>query len=457
MKNKFKLSKEVSAIIVKMKKAGFDCYAVGGCVRDLVIGRPTNDWDFTTNATPDQIQKLFPDSFYDNKFGTVGIPMDRDNPYKKTVYEITTYRSEKGYSDFRHPDEIVFGQKLEEDLQRRDFTVNAMAYDGSEITDLFEGLKDLEKKIIRSVGKAPERFNEDALRMMRAVRLASELGFVIEEKTFQAITDNAKLINKISAERVREELLKILASAYPTEGIRLLRNSLLLAEILPELDKCFQVEQKSPKRHHTLDVGNHLLESLKNTPSRDPVVRLATLLHDVGKPPTFRKTDEGVITFYNHEIVGASIVRNIAARLHMSKKDSEKLVRLVRFHQFTVDERQTDSALRRFIKNVGKEYLADMLHLRTGDRLGGGARETSWRLELFKKRLLEVQKQPFSVTDLKANGRDVMEIYNIGSGPMVGSVLNMLFNDVSEGKLPNTREILLKRIKDLKKEITLKE
>ena len=265
MKNKFKLSKEVSAIIVKMKKAGFDCYAVGGCVRDLVIGRPTNDWDFTTNATPDQIQKLFPDSFYDNKFGTVGIPMDRDNPYKKTVYEITTYRSEKGYSDFRHPDEIVFGQKLEEDLQRRDFTVNAMAYDGSEITDLFEGLKDLEKKIIRSVGKAPERFNEDALRMMRAVRLASELGFVIEEKTFQAITDNAKLINKISAERVREELLKILASAYPTEGIRLLRNSLLLAEILPELDKCFQVEQKSPKRHHTLDVGNHLLESLKNT------------------------------------------------------------------------------------------------------------------------------------------------------------------------------------------------
>ena len=456
MMKQYRLPPSARKTIDKMKKAGFECYAVGGCVRDMVLGRTTRDWDFTTNALPEKIQKLFPDSFYDNKFGTVGIPISIANSDKKAIYEITTYRSEKGYSDFRHPDEIVFGESLSEDLKRRDFTINALACDGGKITDLFGGIRDVDKKIIRAVGNAEERFQEDALRMMRAIRLATELGFIIEEKTIQAISLKSKLINKISSERVRDELLKILSSDYPHEGIKLLRNTGLLAEILPELEKCFGVEQKSPKRHHTLAVGNHLLESLKNCPSRDAIVRLATLLHDVGKPPTFNKTLDGVITFYNHEIVGASIVRNMAQRLHLSKKDTDKLIRLVRFHQFTVDERQTDSAVRRFIKNIGPEYLTDMLHLRTGDRLGGGARETSWRLELFKKRLLEVQKQPFSVADLKADGHDIMKIYKTGPGPIIGSVLNMLFNDVVEGKLPNEREILLKRIKDLKKESTPK-
>ena len=452
MMKQYRLPPSVRKTIDKMKKAGYECYTVGGCVRDMLLGRSTRDWDFTTNALPEMIQKHFPDSFYDNKFGTVGIPINIANSDKKAIYEITTYRSEKGYSDFRHPDEIVFGDSLSEDLKRRDFTINALAYDGGKIIDLFDGIKDMEKKNIRAVGNAEVRFQEDALRMMRAIRLATELGFAIEEKTMQAISLKSKLITKISSERVRDELLKILNSDFPHDGIKLLRNTGLIAEILPELEKCFSVEQKSPKRHHTLDVGSHLLQSLNNCPSEDPVVRLATLLHDVGKPPTYHKTEEGVITFYNHEIVSASIACNIAQRLHFSKKDSEKLVKLVRFHQFTVDERQTDSAVRRFIRNVGPELLPDMLAVRTGDRLGGGARETSWRLELFKKRLLEVQKQPFSVADLKADGHDVMKIYYTGPGPIIGSVLNMLFNDVVEGKLPNDREILLKRIKDLKKE-----
>lgn len=466
MMKQYRLPPSARKTIDKMKKAGYECYAVGGCVRDMLLGRSTRDWDFTTNALPEMIQKHFPDSFYDNKFGTVGIPIKlesgiKNNEFKiknenTAVYEITTYRSEKGYSDFRHPDEIVFGDSLSEDLKRRDFTINALACDGGKIIDLFDGIKDMEKKNIRAVGNAEERFQEDALRMMRAIRLATELGFAIEEKTMQAISLKSKLITKISSERVRDELLKILSSDFPHDGIKLLRNTGLLAEILPELEKCFSVEQKSPKRHHTLDVGSHLLQSLNNCPSEDPVVRLATLLHDVGKPPTYHKTAEGVITFYNHEIVSASIVGNISQRLHFSKKDTEKLVKLVRFHQFTVDERQTDSAVRRFIRNVGPELLPDMLAVRTGDRLGGGARETSWRLELFKKRLLEVQKQPFSVADLKADGHDVMKIYNTGPGPIIGSVLNMLFNDVVEDKLPNEREILLKRIKDLKKESSSK-
>lgn len=451
---KYQLPGEVKRVLSKLKKAGYEVYIVGGCVRDLILNRETNDWDFTTNATPEEILKLFPDGFYDNKFGTVGIPIKRitNNDERITIYEITTYRSEYGYSDHRHPDKIEWGKTLEEDLARRDFTINAMAYDGEKIIDPYEGNSDVKNKIIRAVRDPNARFREDALRMMRAIRIAAELEFNIEEKTFGAIVSNAALINKISSERIHDELIKLLSSNHPADGIMLLKNSGLLGQILPEVEKAFGVEQKSPKRHHKYDVGTHLVESLRFCPSSDPIVRLATLLHDVGKPTTFAKTSEGVITFYNHEIIGSSIVRNIANRLHFSKKDRERLIALVRWHQFTVDERQTDKALRRFIKNVGLENLKDILDLRIGDRLGGGARETSWRLELFKKRLVEVQKQPFTVADLKADGNDVMKIYNIGPGPLVGAVLDMLFNDVVEAKLPNEREILLKRIADLKKE-----
>lgn len=467
----FSLPKEAKKIFTTLQKAGFKGYVVGGCVRNMLTNRPTKDWDFTTNATPEQILSLFPDGFYDNKFGTVGIPIEISTPKNASIaskitgsparsastgqaiiYEITTFRSESGYSDHRHPDQISWGKTLEEDLARRDFTINALAYDGTHIIDLYKGKEDLESKIVRAVGDPHVRFSEDALRMMRAVRIASELGFTIEESTLNAIRINSQLLTTISHERIRDELIKILASDYPVDGIKLLRNVGLLSLILPELEKCFGVAQKSPKRHHQYDVGTHLLLSLKHCPSKDPIVRLATLLHDVGKPPTHNITDEGVITFYNHEIIGASIMRNIADKLRFSKKDRERLLKLVRYHQFTVDEKQTDSALRRFIRNVGIEDLDSMLALRTGDRLGGGARETSWRLELFKKRLLEVQKQPFTVSDLTVSGHDVMKIYTIGPGPLVGAVLNMLFNDVVEGKLKNEREILLSRIEDFKKE-----
>ncbi|OGG15130.1 hypothetical protein A2773_04540 [Candidatus Gottesmanbacteria bacterium RIFCSPHIGHO2_01_FULL_39_10] len=443
---KYQLPEDVKMILDKLKKGGYEAYTVGGGVRDMIIGRETNDWDFTTNAKPEEIMKLFPDGFYDNKFGTVGVPIE------KIIYEITTYRSEQGYSDHRHPDKIEWGKTLEEDLARRDFTINAMAYDGKNIIDPYNGEEDLKNKLIRAVRDPEARFKEDALRIMRAIRIATELGFGIEEKTFQAIIKNAPLINQISTERIRDELMKIMASDFPADGIMLLRNSGILAEILPELEKCFGVEQKSPQRHHIYDVGTHLVMSLKTCPSKDPIVRLATLLHDIGKPITVSTTIEGVITFYNHEIIGASIVRHLSDKLHFSKKDRDRIVNLVRWHQFTVDERQTDKALRRFIKNVGLENLKDILDLRIGDRLGGGARETSWRLELFKKRLIEVQKQPFAVADLKANGHDVMKIYGIGPGPLIGSVLDMLFNDVVDGKIPNEREILIKRIEDLKKD-----
>lgn len=450
---KYQLPDMAVKVLDVLKKGGFEAYVVGGCVRDLMIGKKTKDWDFTTNANPEEILSLFSDGFYDNKFGTVGVPIGKE---QNIIYEITTFRSEYGYSDHRHPDKIIWGDKLETDLARRDFTINAMAYDGSKIYDPYKGEDDLEAKIIKAVRDPEERFKEDALRMMRAIRIATELKFTIETETFKAISSNAKLINQISLERIRDELLKIMASDHPAEGIMLLKNSGLLGYILPEVEKCFGVEQKSPQRHHIYDVGTHLIKSLQYCPSNDPIVRLATLLHDIGKPTTFKITDEGVITFYNHEIIGTSIVRNIASRLHFSKKDRDRLITLVRWHQFTVDEKQTDKALRRLIKNVGVDNLQNILDLRIGDRLGGGARETSWRLELYKKRLVEVQKQPFRVADLKTDGNDVMKIYNIGPGPLVGAVLEMLFNDVIDQKLPNEREVLLKRIRELKKESKIK-
>ena len=461
------LPKRISQIFDKFEKKGFEIYIVGGAVRDILMGKLVYDWDFTTNATPIQIQKLFDDSFYDNVFGTVGIPNEKEGA---RPYEITTFRSEYGYSDFRRPDKIRWGKSLEEDLKRRDFTINAMALArvkkskskrvkekkesrhhtlySMRLIDLYHGQEDLKNKLIRAVGNPDERFSEDALRMMRAVRIAAELGFSIEEKTLEAIKANATLINKIAKERVRDELLKILASFYPYEGMLILRNVGLMQKILPEMEKTFGVEQKSPGRHHIHDVGTHSLLSLKFVAEKnaDPIVRLATLIHDIGKPQTYKKKD-GIITFYNHEVISAKIAKTIARRLKFSKKQADKLYKLVRYHQFTVNEEQTDSAIRRFIRKVGLNYVPDILDLRVGDRLGGGARETSWRLEEFKKRLIEVQKQPFTVHDLKIDGHDVMRTLNLKPGPKVGEVLERLYNEVVEKKIANKRKALLTRLK----------
>jgi tRNA nucleotidyltransferase (CCA-adding enzyme) len=445
------LPQPAQEIIHSLQKAGFEAYAVGGSVRDLLTGKATKGWDFTTNAKPEEILRIFPDSYCDNQFGTVGVKMNDGINTEEVldIYEITTYRSEEGYKDHRHPDKISWGITLREDLSRRDFTINAIAFDGKNIIDPYDGQKDLEKKIIRTVGNPGDRFKEDALRLMRAVRIATEAGCTIELHTFDAIKENVSLLKQISSERIRDELLKLLASDHPADGIMLLKNAGILDLILPELAPAFSVQQKSPKRHHMYDVGTHSVMALKYCPSKDPVVRFATLLHDIGKIKTFRKDETGLITFYNHEVVSARVAKTITMRLKFSNKQTEKIVTLIRWHQFTVDERQTDSALRRFIRRTGKENLDDMLALRIGDRLGGGAAESSWRLELYKKRLIEVQKQPFSVTDLKIDGNDVMKTYGCPPGPIVGQALNALFADVEKGILKNTKEALLARLAEL--------
>lgn len=449
MNIKLQLPESVLDILGKFDKAGYEIYVVGGAVRDILMDRNVNDWDFTTNATPEEILKVIPGGLYNNQFGTV-FTDNPDNPERP--HEITTFRTEEGYEDYRHPNKISWGKNLDEDLSRRDFTINAMAikYRGSgdefQIVDVFGGQKDIEVRMIRAVGDANARFSEDALRMMRAIRIASELGFTIEENTFEAIKKNAPLINKIAKERVKEELFKVLASVNPYDGILIFKNSGLMQEILPEFIKCFGVEQKSPGRHHVYDVGTHLLMSLKNCKSKDPVTRFATLIHDIGKPQTYRKLPSGVITFYNHEMVSTKIAESIADRLRFSNKERGKFIKLIRWHQFSVDENQTDSAIRRFLRNVGLENVEDMLALRVGDRLGGGARETSWRLEEFKKRLVEVQKQPFSVNDLKINGYDVMKKLGIKPGPEVGKILNELFEKVVNKEIENEKESLLEAL-----------
>lgn len=444
--------RQVETVLNKFEAAGFEIYVVGGVVRDILLKRPLYDWDFTTNATPEEILKVFPEGFYDNKYGTVGIKNDQVG---NRPLEITTFRKEYGYSDSRRPDQVAWGKSLREDLARRDFTINAMALRRTpqsnqfELIDPFSGQKDLENKLVRAVGSPDERFSEDALRMMRAVRIAAQLGFTLEEKTQAAIKKNIPLIQKISAERIRDELLKLLASDYPADGYLILHGCGLGQYILPEMEQTFAIEQKSPGRHHIFDVGTHCIQSLRHCPSPDPITRLATLIHDVGKARTQRVYPDGKITFYSHEMESAKIARRVAQRLRFSNDQEDRLYRLVRWHQFSVDERQTDSAIRRFIKNVGKENIGEMIALRTGDRLGGGARRTSWRLDEFITRIEQVQKQPFSIPDLKISGHDVMQVKKVASGPLVGKYLEALFKEVVEKGLANDREVLLERLRKL--------
>ena len=442
----FTLPPYIDDVMKDFRRRGYQIFVVGGAVRDLILKKSVTNWDFATDASPNDILKLFPDDFYHNVYGTVSIPFRKES----VVLEVTPFRKESKYDDFRHPSHIEWAQTIEEDLGRRDFTINAIAYDGEKIMDPFDGQKHIREKLIVAVGNPDTRFQEDALRLIRAVRFASELGFLINEKTKHSIQQNASLITRISWERLRDEFIKIIGSENPAEGILFLKNTGLLTYILPEVDMCFIVPQKSPYRHHIYDVGTHMVMSLKYCPSTDPITRLAALLHDVGKAKTFRKDEKtDLITFYNHEVVGTKLVEKIANRLKLSNKDKERLVILVKYHQFTVSETQSDKAVRRFIRQVGKENVQDMLDLRTGDRIGSGAKPTSWRLELFKKRIEQVQKEPFKITDLKINGNDVMEIKGIKPGPAIGTILRQIFDEVVEGKIPNRKETLLGRVKSI--------
>lgn len=431
----------VRKLLDVLTDAGHEAVAVGGCVRDSVLKRTPKDWDLATAATPEEIQAVFPKSVYANRFGTVGVRSGGD------TYEITTYRTEGGYADARHPDRVTFVRTLEDDLARRDFTINALAAraDGR-IVDPFDGQKDLAHRLIRTVGNPDERFGEDALRLLRAVRFAAELDFAIDPTVRKSIMANAGTVEHVSPERVRDELMKILASPRPYEGINDLYQLGLLALIIPEL---LEGENFAQAKHHTDPVLTHNLLSLKHTPATDPLVRLAALLHDVGKPASARGEGEAR-TFHGHEVIGARMTKQIMQRLKFSKEDTTRVVNLVRHHMFLFQFESTDKAVRRIIRRVGVDNIDDLVDLRVGDRLGSGTKVGyTTKLKQFKERVVEVQKDPIDTRMLKIDGHDLMTELKLTPGPILGRLMDALLEEVLDDPKRNTKQYLLKRAREL--------
>ncbi len=443
------IPKEIKNIISELNKSGFDAYIVGGSLRDFLRGVEANDWDITTNAKPEEIQKIFPDSFYENKFLTVTV---RTNSKKENLFEIeiTTFRSDSKYSDKRHPDQVEFAKTIEEDLARRDFTINALAMDlKKKIIDPFFGQKDLKNKIIRTVGNPEERFDEDALRMLRAVRFAATLDFQIEENTKNAIIKNCIWLEAVSQERIRDEFIKIIMSERPAEGIELLRELNLLKYVLPELLENYKVLQN---KHHIYDCYWHALKALEYTAKKNfnMHVRLAALLHDIAKPRVKCGDGENA-TFYNHEIVGAKITFQILNRLKLPKKDIEKITKLVRYHLFyyNVDE-VTESSVRRLVKNVGPENIEELLQVRYADRIGSGVPKAEpYKLRHLKYLIEKVSKDPISAKMLKINGNDLIKLLEIKPGPKIGQILDVLLGYVLDDPKKNNKEFLEAEAKKL--------
>ena len=436
------IPKEVKSVVGDLKKAGYEAFVVGGCVRDFLLEKEPKDWDVTTNAKPEEIQKVFPDSFYENNFLTVTARTGSEDE-KLAEVEITTYRLEAKYSDKRHPDEVKYAKRLDDDLSRRDFTVNAMAMDEKKkLVDLFDGQKDLKKKTIRTVGNPEERFNEDALRMLRAVRFATTLGFKIEEKTAEAIKKNSVWLEAISGERIRDEFVKIIMSDNAAEGVELLRELGLLKFIVPELLENYGVAQN---KHHKYDAYQHLIKSLEYAAKKkfNMYVRIAALFHDVAKA-RIKAGENEEATFYNHEIVGAKMTFQILNRLKFSKKEVEKITRLVRYHMFYYDvDTVGESSVRRLIRNVGPENIEELLQVRLADRIGSGVPKAEpYKLRHFKYLVDKVSQDPISAKMLKINGNDLMSVLGIKPGPRIGQILDILLGYVLDDPKKNTKEFL---------------
>ena len=442
---------EARALCDTLRDAGFEAYLVGGCVRDLIIGREPKDWDITTNARPEQIQSLFADTFYENDYGTVGIVTQSENPRLKVV-EVTPYRVEGKYSNARHPDEVRFSESLSEDLKRRDFTINALAYDPAEarLVDEHGGRGDLAEKRVKTVGNPHERFEEDALRMLRAVRISAELDFVIEAQTAEGIAAQAIQLEKISRERVRDELVRILESDRPMQALYIAQKLGILRYVIPELEEGMDCAQNQA---HSFDVFEHLMRSLQYAADKKwPLdVRLAALLHDVGKPATRVWSDEKKDwTFHGHDVVSAKMAKKIMTGLHFSKEMIEKVTTLVRMHMFFSDPDQiTLSAVRRVISRVGKENINDLLNLRVCDRIGTGRPKAHpFRLRKYMSMVDEAMRDPVSVAMLKVDGSKIIALGE-KPGPRIGWILHALLEEVLDDPQKNTGEYLEKRSKEL--------
>jgi putative nucleotidyltransferase with HDIG domain len=449
---KYTIPQEVRSVVGQLEQNGHEAYLVGGCVRDLIRGETPKDWDITTNATPEEIQAAFPGSFYENEFGTVGVKTKSEEP-SLAVIEVTPYRIESTYSNARHPDQVTFSTNLEDDLTRRDFTMNAIAYNPTQDkrVDLYEGETAIRHKKIVAVGNPNDRFTEDALRMLRAIRLSAELNFVIDSETADAIAQNAKLLEKVSKERVRDELSRIIRSDAPMQALFIAQRLGLLLYIIPELEAGIGCDQNQA---HSYDVFEHSLRSLQHGADKNYSfeVRLAALLHDVGKPASrdFDK-NKNDYTFHGHEVIGARIVRTIMRTLKFPKGTADIVEKLVRWHMFFSDpDAITLSAVRRMIRNVGEDHIQELLELRTCDRIGTGRpKEQPFRFRKYKSMVDEALRDPISVAMLKIDGARVMKIAGEGPGPKVGWTLHALLEEVLDDPSRNTEEYLESKVREL--------
>jgi poly(A) polymerase/tRNA nucleotidyltransferase (CCA-adding enzyme) len=457
----YQVPKEVMMVIAVLQGASHEAYLVGGCVRDILMGVKPKDYDITTNATPEQIISLFPKTFYENSYGTVGVvtcgeelgTVCSDESVK--IVEVTPYRLESTYSDNRHPDRVKWSKNLHDDLSRRDFTVNAIAYNPvtHEIVDPYNGRNDIENKTIRSVGDADVRFGEDALRLMRAVRFMSQLDFDIETVTRESVHKNATLLDNISRERVRDEFVKLIMTDFPMRGLVMMKELGLLEHIVPELLRGVGVSQNQA---HMYDVWEHNLRTLQHAADKKwPLhVRLSAIFHDISKPETKRFSKEkNVITFYGHDVVGARVTREIMERLKFPNDLIERVSMFVRWHMFFSDTEQiTLSAVRRLISNVGKDSIWDLIDLRICDRVGTGRpKEEPYRLRMYESMVEQALKDPVTLKMLKTDGKRIMDVTQETPGPKIGFILHALFDEVLEDPLKNTEEYLDTRAKELMK------
>ena len=427
----------VRALLERLWSHGHAGYVVGGSLRDALLGREPADWDLATDARPDRLVALFPGAVYENRFGTVAVRRETE------VFEVTTFRFEHDYADFRRPHRVEFGDEVEADLARRDFTVNALAWGrgptvgANALVDPFGGREDLTARVLRAVGDPDARFGEDALRMVRAVRLAATLGFAIEPATLAAITANAELVGHLSGERIGAELEKLLAAPQPSVGLALAQTTGLLAVISPEL-----AAQRGVPQHKVPgeDLWDHTLRTVDAAPAERPIVRLAALVHDIGKPAAHADGH-----FPRHDQVGAELADALLRRLRSPRTAADEDVHLVRHHMFTVDPDATDAAIRRFILRIGAAHLDALFALRRADDIGSGADPDDPATLAFRARIdRELHAaHPLDRTALAVDGTDLMAELALSPGPRLGRVIEELLDRVIADPGLNERGSLL--------------
>ena len=431
------LPQKVRYIIETIQAAGYEAYAVGGCIRDSILGKEPDDWDITTSAAPEEVKKMFRRTIDTGiQHGTVTVMMEKES------FEVTTYRIDGKYEDSRHPKDVTFTAELKEDLRRRDFTINAMAYNEQNgLIDIFEGIQDIERKMIRCVGNAEERFTEDALRMMRAVRFSAQLGYTIEEETKKAIKKLAPTLQNISAERIQTELVKLLVSEHP-DDIRTAYETGITKQILPEFNICMETQQNNP--HHCYSVGEHILHTLIFV-EPDKVLRLGMLLHDIGKPQTLTIDEKGITHNHGHAAIGEEMTVEILKRLKFDNDTLDKVRKLVRYHDWKIEPNPRN--VRRAANKIGEDIFPMLFAVKYADVMAQSDYQREEKLQELKtlqeiyKGILE-KKECLCLKDLAVSGNDLIA-EGMKPGKEIGIALQKLLEDVLENPEHNQKEYLL--------------